>query len=69
MQQSINKGSSASKPYTFSIYFKKDALYDGDTEKTDAQKRSLEVMLHNLIVRYGIGNGLDVRALVPYAMK
>lgn len=52
-----------------SIYFKKDTAYDGNDEVADASSRKLKTSINNLILRYGLGDNFDIRAVIPYTYK
>lgn len=52
-----------------SVFMEKDQAYDGDEKITDMTRRDMKVQRHNLIFRYGLGGGFDLRFLVPIFQK
>lgn len=52
-----------------SIFMEKDQAYDGSDKVTDVTRRDIKVQRHNLIFRYGLGSGFDLRFLVPVFQK
>lgn len=52
-----------------SVFLDKEKTYDGDGKIFDPQKRSIKVRKHNLVARYGLGYGLDLRVIIPLVDK
>lgn len=48
-----------------SVFIKKDQAYDGSDKIFDPTRRDMSLQRHNVIVRYGLGGGFDLRFLVP----
>lgn len=48
-----------------SIFMTKDKAYDGSDDINDPRRRDFNIQRHNVIVRYGLGGGFDLRFLVP----
>ena len=51
------------------INFEADTAYNGDEEVPDAMKRKLKVNVAQLVARYGLGAGFDVRMMIPIIDK
>jgi hypothetical protein len=50
-------------------YFEADTAYSGDDEVPDMKKRKLKVNVAQLVARYGLGKGFDVRMMIPILNK
>ncbi len=51
------------------VFVDKDEVYDGNDKLNTPAKPHVKVQRYNLIARYGVGNGFDFRALIPYFRK
>lgn len=47
----------------------KDTAYDGDDEVSDSANRKMTVNMTNILYRYGLSNGFDVRVMTHYVQK
>jgi len=47
----------------------KDGAYNGDDKVNDPRKREMNVDITNLLFRYGLGHGFDIRVMVPFVQK
>lgn len=49
--------------------FTKDSAYNGDDEVSDLKDRKMRGNITKFLLRYGLGYGFDIRAIVPYVDK
>lgn len=47
----------------------KDKAYNGDEKVTDMKNRKMSVDVTKLLLRTGLGNGFDIRVILPYMKK
>lgn len=47
----------------------KDNAYNGDDEVVDSMNREMTVNMTNILYRYGLGNGFDIRVMTSYVQK
>ncbi len=52
-----------------SVFVNKENIYDGSKKLLDPTKKDISVQRYNFIFRYGLGNDLDLRFLVPVFNK
>jgi len=51
------------------VYFKADTIYDGNTKVKNILNKELKLNASMFIARYGLGNGFDVRLVMPIISK